>query len=435
MLLFHNHGVFQRFVDELRHTYGDVETLNEAWGLVYWSHRLSHLGRPVDARTATRSRSTTWPGGRFQAELTTEFIAWQADIVREYARDDQFVTTCIAYDRPDRRRRRPDPGASTSPPATRTTPCRTRSRVPEHRATPAGLDDLGCLGAVPERPTGCTPPSRRRSWSPRPTPAPSAGRATTSRPTTGSGGRPPGRSSPAAREMIEYWHWHTIHFGTETYWGGILPHDQQPGRVYARAGPARRRLPARRVPGRRPAAGRRHRDALLGAIQVGAGLPGSLPQPGQPSVGVARRRGPAVVPPDLRSLLPRHLRRRRAGADHPRRPDHRRRRDDGLDPADGGRASCRCWSCRVCWSPTTRCSTGCGTTPPPAATWCSARAPRTATRRAGPGIEVKPARLAEAAGVRYQEFSNLGDPLPVIAESDGAQPVGRRPRRPTGSTA
>ena len=41
MLLFHNHGVFQRFVDELRHTYGDVETLNEAWGLVYWSHRLS----------------------------------------------------------------------------------------------------------------------------------------------------------------------------------------------------------------------------------------------------------------------------------------------------------------------------------------------------------------------------------------------------------
>ena len=50
-------------------------------------------------------------------------------------------------------------------------------------------------------------------------------------------------------EMIEYWHWHTNHFGTETYWIGILPHDQQPGRVYARAGPARARTsrwPARR---------------------------------------------------------------------------------------------------------------------------------------------------------------------------------------------
>ena len=36
----------------------------------------------------------------FQAKLTTEFIAWQAGIAREYARDDQFVTTCIAYERP-----------------------------------------------------------------------------------------------------------------------------------------------------------------------------------------------------------------------------------------------------------------------------------------------------------------------------------------------
>jgi beta-galactosidase len=32
--------------------------------------------------------------------------------------------------------------------------------------------------------------------------------------------------------MVEYWHWHTLHYGTETYWGGILPHSQRPGRVY-----------------------------------------------------------------------------------------------------------------------------------------------------------------------------------------------------------
>ena len=66
---------------------------------MYWSHKL-----------------TTWadlwtPDGNwqpqydlawriFQAKLTTEFITWQADIVREYARDDQFVTTCISYERP-----------------------------------------------------------------------------------------------------------------------------------------------------------------------------------------------------------------------------------------------------------------------------------------------------------------------------------------------
>jgi beta-galactosidase len=33
-------------------------------------------------------------------------------------------------------------------------------------------------------------------------------------------------------------------------------------------------------------------------------------------------------------------------------------------------------------------------------------------------LEVKPAHLAEAGGVRYQEFSNLSEPLPVVAETD-----------------
>ena len=32
--------------------------------------------------------------------------------------------------------------------------------------------------------------------------------------------------------MIEYWHWHSLHFGAETYWGGVLPHSQKPGRTY-----------------------------------------------------------------------------------------------------------------------------------------------------------------------------------------------------------
>ena len=90
-------------------------------------------------------------------------------------------------------------------------------------------------------------------------------------------------------EMIEYWHWHTNHFGTETYWIGILPHDQQPGRVYARAEPARGGLPAGRVPGGRAAAGRPGRPALLGSVQVGTGLPGGVPPTRD---GVRRRRSP-----------------------------------------------------------------------------------------------------------------------------------------------
>jgi beta-galactosidase len=33
--------------------------------------------------------------------------------------------------------------------------------------------------------------------------------------------------------MVEYWHWHTLHYGIETYWGGVINHDLEPGRCYA----------------------------------------------------------------------------------------------------------------------------------------------------------------------------------------------------------
>ena len=112
MLLFHNHGVFQRFVDELRHTYGDVETLNEAWGLVYWSHKLStwaDLWRP-DGNWQPQY-DLAWR--TFQAKLTTEFIAWQAEH-RPRVRPGRPVRDDLHRLRTaDRRRREPHPGSRT----------------------------------------------------------------------------------------------------------------------------------------------------------------------------------------------------------------------------------------------------------------------------------------------------------------------------------
>jgi beta-galactosidase len=31
---------------------------------------------------------------------------------------------------------------------------------------------------------------------------------------------------------IVYWHWHTLHYGAETYWGGMLPHGYEPNRPF-----------------------------------------------------------------------------------------------------------------------------------------------------------------------------------------------------------
>src|SRR5260370_24104160 len=47
---------------------------------------------------------------------------------------------------------------------------------------------------------------------------------------------------------VEYWHWHTLHFGHETFWGGVLGHSLEPGRCYeelARIGEELRRASPR----------------------------------------------------------------------------------------------------------------------------------------------------------------------------------------------
>src|SRR5439155_19087819 len=36
----------------------------------------------------------------------------------------------------------------------------------------------------------------------------------------------------AGANMVEYWHWHSLHYGQETYWKGVLSHDLEPNRLY-----------------------------------------------------------------------------------------------------------------------------------------------------------------------------------------------------------
>lgn len=87
-LLF-NRGVFHRFFETLRSRYGDVDRLNTQWGLTYWSHRLSAWDDlwPADGNTSPQY-DLAWP--RFQADLVTEFIGWQARVVREYTSPEQL---------------------------------------------------------------------------------------------------------------------------------------------------------------------------------------------------------------------------------------------------------------------------------------------------------------------------------------------------------
>ncbi len=229
LLTFHNEGVFQRFVDELRQRYGTVEALNEAWGLVYWSHRLStwaDLWRPDG--NAQPQYDLAWR--TFQAKLTTEFIAWQAAIVREYASPEQFVTTCIAYDRPGI----DDVGLTRALDVTAGNPYYAMQddlALPLGNDAPQGWTTSGAwtLFASADRMYA----SKQAPFLVTETNAGAIGGPGTNFPAWDGQWRQAAWSFISrGAEMIEYWHWHTNHFGTETYWIGILPHDQQPGRVF-----------------------------------------------------------------------------------------------------------------------------------------------------------------------------------------------------------
>jgi len=233
--LFHNRGAFQGFVDRLRAKYGDVETLNERWGLVYWSHRIARwdeLWTP-DGNTVP-SYDLEWR--RYQAEITTSFIAEQAAIVRELARPDQFLTTCMALSRP------------AFDPAELNRPLDIAAVNPYYAMQDAF--------AMPPAPPGATPPgpawlrqvgawavhlqadltrgARDQPFLVTETNALAIGEPHTNYPAYDGQWRQAAWALVArGARMVEYWHWHSIHYGHEAYWLGVLNHDGTPNRCYA----------------------------------------------------------------------------------------------------------------------------------------------------------------------------------------------------------
>lgn len=233
-VLLHNRAVFLGFVERLIAKYGTVDVLNEHWGLTYWSHRISEWGElwTPDGNTAP-AYDLEWR--RYQADLTREFINWQAGLVRELAGPEQFVTTCIALGRPAMEAtglaRELDvtatnlyypmqdafamPGAGAA-----------EAAVGQHWLPTGGTWRLYQLADVSRG-------VRQESFLVTETNARAVGEAHLNRPAY------PGQWRQAAWTLvargaraIEYWHWHTLHFGHETFWGGVLGHSLEPGRCY-----------------------------------------------------------------------------------------------------------------------------------------------------------------------------------------------------------
>ncbi|NUR63830.1 MAG: beta-galactosidase [Catenulispora sp.] len=228
----HNEGVFQRFVDHLRSEYGDVETLNREWGLVYWSHRLtdwSDLWRPDG--NAQPQYDAAWRA--FLARQTTEFVAWQAAIVREYTRPEQFVTTCLSYAHvaleDDELTDALDITAG-NPYYTMQNALALPDPTPDDREQVWQTTGVWALYQSADRIFS----SRQEPFLVTETNAQAIGAPWDNKPAFDGQWRQAAWAFVArGARMVEYWHWHTLHFGAETHWGGVLPHSGRPGRAYA----------------------------------------------------------------------------------------------------------------------------------------------------------------------------------------------------------
>jgi beta-galactosidase len=235
--LMFNRGVFERFRDHLRQRYGEVGVINREWGLNHWSHRLStwaDLWTP-DGNTSPQY-DLAWR--RFQAALTSEYIGWQVDIARTLVRPGQFLTTCIDYSRPavddvelsrclDRTSGNAYFGTQDALSTVLATPRGGHDEPPLAQ----GWSRLGAFAvfSLADRMYA----SRQAPFFVTETNAATIGGPAMNFPPY------PGQLRQLAwamigrgARMIEYWHWHTLHWGAETYWGGILPHSENPGRIY-----------------------------------------------------------------------------------------------------------------------------------------------------------------------------------------------------------
>ncbi|WEV75893.1 beta-galactosidase [Bifidobacterium sp. ESL0800] len=220
---------FEGFKDYLRHKYRSVENLNEQWGLVFWSHELStwdDLWKP--AGNCQPQYDIEWR--RYQALLTDEMLGRQRAIVERYRRPDQVITVNAALGRDtfdeglsaqrldvagsdiyyqmqnSMSLKDPEPIDIDWVPAGAWQTALLSDRTYAMKQEPFYVmeTDGGAIGGSADKFPSFPGQQRLGAW----------------------------QMVARGSRMIEYWHWRQTHFGTEMYWGAILPHDGKPGRVY-----------------------------------------------------------------------------------------------------------------------------------------------------------------------------------------------------------
>lgn len=215
-------NVQERFVKYLRKKFrDDLDAMNREFGLDYWSNRINAWEDFPDVR-GTINGSLGAEFQKFQRTLVDEFLMWQSGIVREYAREDQFITHNFDFD-------------------WRGYTYGVQPQVDHKHAARA----LTVAGADIYHPTQDDLTGAEIAF---------GGDLTRSlkndnylileteaqgfpcwMPYDGQLRLQAFSHLASGANMVEYWHWHSIHNSFETYWKGLLSHDFKENETYRAA--------------------------------------------------------------------------------------------------------------------------------------------------------------------------------------------------------
>jgi beta-galactosidase len=212
-----NADVFSGFVDHLKEKFGTPEALDKAWFLNYWGQNVNDWAdMPTRDNATSTSYKLEW--SRWQQIRVTHYLAFQAALVRKYRRPDQFVTQDFG----------------------------SMMKLDVNEVQVAKLLDV-----VSNNPYHGTQDHMDGAWQAlqgdfsRSLKHENFLVTETNAQTLGwdsMGQFPPYDGQlrldvytdlSSGANMVEYWHWHSIHAGQETYWKGVLSHDLEPNRAYA----------------------------------------------------------------------------------------------------------------------------------------------------------------------------------------------------------
>lgn len=215
-------NVQEKFVKYLREKFHDnLDDLNAAFGLDYWSNRINAWEDFPDVR-GTINGSLGAEFEKFQRTLVDNFLSWQADIVREYSREDQFITHNFDFEW-----RGHSYGVQPDVNHYHASKCLTIAGADIYHPSQDELTGIeiafgGDLTRSLKQDNYLILETEAQGF---PGWLPYKGQL-----------RLQAYSHIASgANSVMYWHWHSLHNACETYWKGLLSHDFQENATYQEA--------------------------------------------------------------------------------------------------------------------------------------------------------------------------------------------------------